>query len=165
MHARVTADGWLSWRQWRWRCALGPAGIRTDKREGDGATPAGIWPLRRVLWRPDRLARPATQLPVAPIRPEDGWCDDPGDPAYNRPVALPYAARAESLWRDDALYDVLVVLGHNDDPAVPGLGSAIFLHVARPNYLGTEGCIALALEDLLNVLEEADASSRVVVRD
>jgi len=151
---RVDHDGFLRWGTRAWRCALGPAGIRSDKREGDGATPAGCFPLRRVLWRADRLARPITELPVSPIAPGDGWCDDPADPAYNQPVRLPHVASAERLWRDDAVYDVVVVLGHNDDPPVPGHGSAIFLHVARPDYPPTQGCVALALPDLLSLLAE-----------
>ena len=146
-----------------WRCAVGPGGVSSNKREGDGATPAGGFALRRVLYRPDRLARPETGLPVTALRPEDGWCDDPDDAAYNRPVRLPYAASHERLWRDDGIYDVIVVLGHNDDPPVPGRGSAVFLHVARPDYGPTAGCVALALPDLREVLRQADTSSRVCV--
>jgi L,D-peptidoglycan transpeptidase YkuD (ErfK/YbiS/YcfS/YnhG family) len=134
------------------RAALGPAGIRAEKEEGDGATPAGRLPLRRVLYRADRLRAPRCAVPVEPLAPEDGWCDDPDDPAYNRRVRLPYAARHEELWRRDAVYDVIGVLGWNDAPPVRGRGSAIFLHVARPDYAPTEGCIALALPDLLAVL-------------
>lgn len=133
------------------RCALGRAGVcpATDKREGDGGTPAGVWPVRRVLWRPDKLAAPSSRLPGRPLEPDDGWCDAPLDPAYNRPVRLPYAATAERMWREDGIYDLVVVLGYNDAPVVPGAGSAIFMHVARPDYGPTEGCIALALEDLV----------------
>jgi len=147
----------------RWCCAIGPAGVSADKREGDGATPVGCFQLRRVLYRPDRLARPETGLPVAALRPEDGWCDDPDDAAYNRPIRLPYAASHERLWRDDGIYDVIVVLGHNDDPPVPGRGSAVFLHVARPDYGPTAGCVALALVDLLTVLREAGPEACVRV--
>lgn len=160
----VTADGWLRAGDRRLRCALGTGGLSLDKREGDGATPIGAWPLRRVLYRPDRLpAPPRTALPVAPLDPADGWCDDPADAAYNRPVRLPHPARHEVLWRDDGLYDVIVILGHNDDPPVPGAGSAIFLHVARPAYAGTEGCVALALPDLLTVLEDCGPRTVLVV--
>ncbi len=155
----VSADGTLAWGHRRVRCALGRGGVHTAKREGDGVTPAGRWPLRRVLYRPDRLARPETGLDVMPITPEDGWCDDPSDPRYNRPVPLPCPARHERLWRDDGLYDLVVVLGHNDDPVRPGEGSAIFLHVARPGYGATEGCVALALPDLLDLLAECDPAS------
>lgn len=115
-------------------------------------------------YRPDRLASPPlTALPVRALTPADGWCDDPADPAYNRPITLPYPASHEQLWRDDGVYDVIVVLGHNDDPPVPGSGSAIFMHVARSGYVGTEGCIALALPDLLAVLADCGPSSTISV--
>jgi L,D-peptidoglycan transpeptidase YkuD (ErfK/YbiS/YcfS/YnhG family) len=134
-------------------CALGRSGTRADKREGDGATPVGTWPLRRVWYRADRLAlAPATALPTRRIRPNDGWCDDAQSVDYNRPVVLPHPARHERLWRDDEVYDVVVELGCNDDPPVPGRGSAIFLHVARSGYPPTEGCVALAQADLLALL-------------
>ena len=136
----------------RYRCALGRGGIATKMREGDGVTPAGAWPLRRLLYRPDRLAAPAGGLAAVPLSPQDGWCDAVDDGAYNCQVRLPYAASCEELWREDGLYDVIVVLGFNDDPVVPGLGSAIFLHVARPDWGPTEGCVALALADLSAVL-------------
>jgi L,D-peptidoglycan transpeptidase YkuD (ErfK/YbiS/YcfS/YnhG family) len=144
----------VMWRGRSVRCTLGRSGLTLGKREGDGATPIGCWPLRRVLFRPDRVAAPETRLPTAPLRPEDGWCDDPGHADYNRPVTLPHPARCEELWRADGVYDVIVVLGHNDDPPVAGLGSAIFLHVARPAYEPTEGCVALALPDLLALLKD-----------
>jgi L,D-peptidoglycan transpeptidase YkuD (ErfK/YbiS/YcfS/YnhG family) len=147
------------------RCALGPNGVvaAADKREGDGKSPLGVWPIRRVLYRSDRGPAPATGLPLAPIARSDGWCDAPGDPAYNRPVALPYPASAESLWREDQAYDVVVVLGHNDDPPVPGLGSAIFLHLAKPGYPPTQGCVALAREDVLELLRLAEPGSAVAI--
>lgn len=133
-------------------CSLGPAGIRADKREGDGATPAGRFPLRQVWYRGDRLTAPETGLPVTRIEPDDGWCDAPEDPNYNRHVKLPYAASAEALYRDDGVYDLIVVPGHNDAPPVPGLGSAVFLHIASAGFGPTEGCVALARNALLTLL-------------
>jgi L,D-peptidoglycan transpeptidase YkuD (ErfK/YbiS/YcfS/YnhG family) len=134
------------------RCAIGRSGVREDKTEGDGATPAGRFALRRVIYRADRLSRPDTGLPVLPVAEDQGWCDDPTAPVYNQLVRLPFAGSHEVLWREDSVYDVIVVLGHNDSPAVPGRGSAIFMHVARPDYVPTDGCVALALADLLEVL-------------
>jgi L,D-peptidoglycan transpeptidase YkuD (ErfK/YbiS/YcfS/YnhG family) len=147
------------------RCALGPNGVvaAEEKREGDGKSPLGVWPIRRVLFRPDRGPAPQTTLPLAPIAPSDGWCDDPNDPAYNRPVALPYPASAEALWREDAVYDVIVVLGHNDDPPVPGLGSAIFLHLAKPGFPPTQGCIAITHADMEEVLKLAAPGDAVEI--
>jgi L,D-peptidoglycan transpeptidase YkuD (ErfK/YbiS/YcfS/YnhG family) len=159
----VSASGEARWGKRRFRCALGKGGVISDKREGDGATPIGAWPMRRLLYRADRVGTPSTSLPAAPIAPQDGWCDDPADPAYNRPVPLPYPARHERLWREDEIYDLLIVLGHNDDPVVPGRGSAIFLHIARPDWGPTEGCVALARADLEALLARARPGDRVVV--
>jgi L,D-peptidoglycan transpeptidase YkuD (ErfK/YbiS/YcfS/YnhG family) len=160
----VTPNGTFSYSSKTVRCALGRGGVSDDKKEGDGATPVGCYPLRRVLYRPDRIAAPETALPVRPIDPSDGWCDAPCDSRYNRPVTLPYPASAEALWRDDGLYDVIVVLGHNDDPPVAGAGSAIFLHVARPDYGPTEGCVAVALADLIELLRRCRTGDRLCVR-
>jgi L,D-peptidoglycan transpeptidase YkuD (ErfK/YbiS/YcfS/YnhG family) len=148
------------------RCVLGAAGVvpAADKREGDHASPAGIWPLRRVLYRPDREAAPETGLPVAALAQDDGWCDAPGDPAYNRPVKLPYPASAERLWRGDHVYDLIVILGHNDDPVVPGMGSAIFWHLAQPDWRATEGCIAVAREAMLAILKIAKTGDELEIR-
>lgn len=159
----VSASGEARWGGWRVRCALGRGGLTRKKREGDGATPVGAWPMRRLLYRADRLSHPDTRLPVSAIGRADGWCDDPADPAYNRPVALPYPGRHERLWRENGLYDLLVLLGHNDNPVVPGLGSAIFLHVAGSDFGPTEGCVALARSDLERVLAEAGPGDRVIV--
>jgi L,D-peptidoglycan transpeptidase YkuD (ErfK/YbiS/YcfS/YnhG family) len=162
----VSADGRLSLAGRDRRCALGRGGVRFDKREGDSATPAGVWPLRTMLWRPDRLSVPSSRLPARAIGPDDGWCDAPLDPAYNRPVRLPYPASAERMWREDGVYDLVVVLGYNDAPVVHGAGSAIFMHVARSDYAATEGCIALALEDLVELVSRAAPGDavRVAVR-
>ncbi|RKQ68609.1 L,D-transpeptidase family protein [Oceanibaculum indicum] len=134
------------------KCALGKGGPVPDKQEGDGGTPLGDWPLRKLHYRADKGGAPLTALPSLAIDRLDGWCDDPADPAYNRPVRLPYPASHETMWREDGLYDLVVELGYNDDPVVPGKGSAIFLHIARPDYAPTEGCVALAEPDLRRLL-------------
>jgi L,D-peptidoglycan transpeptidase YkuD (ErfK/YbiS/YcfS/YnhG family) len=142
-------------------CALGRSGRSFSKREGDGATPSGRWQLMRVFYRADRLARPRTMLPVRALRPDDGWCDAIGDRNYNRMVRHPYPVSAERLWRPDGLYDVVVVLNHNARPRVQGAGSAIFMHLARPGYRPTEGCVALSRRHLLMLL--ACASRRTLL--
>jgi len=134
-------------------CSIGPAGVNALKREGDGATPLGVWPLRQVFYRPDKIRRPRTCFPVEPLKPTDGWCDNAGDRNYNRMVEMPYSVSAEALWRDDDVYDVIVVLGFNDVPRVRGAGSAIFLHIARDRWQPTAGCLALRLSDLLRLVE------------
>ena len=154
---RATSDGVFLGPNWRTSCVLGRSGVIASeaKREGDGASPQGVWPIRRVMYREDRGPPPTTALPLSAIRPDDGWCDAPGDPCYNRPVTLPHSASAETLFRDDHVYDLIVVLGHNDDPVRDGMGSAIFLHLQRPERTPTEGCVALSRADLDRLLAEA----------
>lgn len=161
----VTAQGQARLDGRAYPCSLGRAGVRQEKREGDGATPAGDFTLREVLYRPDKFKRaPATALPCRPLAPDDGWCDDPADPQYNRPVKLPHPAGHERMWRDDDLYDLVVVVGYNDQPVLPGRGSAIFLHLARPGYTPTAGCVGLAREDLLEILARLGPGARVVIQ-
>jgi L,D-peptidoglycan transpeptidase YkuD (ErfK/YbiS/YcfS/YnhG family) len=136
-------------------CALGRAGVTTRKREGDGATPAGSLRPVLVYYRPDRVRRPVTALPVTAIDPDCGWCDDPADRNYNRPVKLPYPAGHERLWRDDRLYDLVVVLDYNLANPRPGAGSAIFLHLAAPGFAPTAGCIAVTEPAMRRILSKA----------
>ena len=147
-------------------CAIGRSGMiaAAEKREGDGASPIGIWPIRRFVYRADRLSLPQTLLPIAATQAQDGWCDGADDPLYNQPVNLPYPASTEQMWREDHVYDLVGMLGHNDDPPVAGMGSAIFLHLARPGFTPTEGCIALSLEDMLEVMRLAGPGSAIEIR-
>jgi L,D-peptidoglycan transpeptidase YkuD (ErfK/YbiS/YcfS/YnhG family) len=140
-------------------CTIGKSGAipAADKREGDGATPLGDWPIRAVLLRAGRIDVPAgLAIPWRWIRDDDGWCDDPADPAYNRPVHLPRATSHERLARADPAYDVIVILGHNDEPPRASMGSAIFFHQwvlgadGEPN--ATEGCVAVAPESMVAIL-------------
>ncbi len=117
----------------------------------------------QVFYRADRVLRPRTALPVQALRPNDGWCDTSGDRNYNRLVTLPYAARAERLWRDDALYDIVVVLDHNTAPSARGRGSAVFIHIAREGYAPTQGCIALNLHDLKMLLEASRPGAAITI--
>jgi L,D-peptidoglycan transpeptidase YkuD (ErfK/YbiS/YcfS/YnhG family) len=162
----ATADGFLDLGGRKVRCALGRSGVKpaADKREGDGASPAGVWPIRRVLYRPDRGPPPATAFELQPISRHDGWCDDPKDPAYNQPVYLPYPASAEHMWLESGVYDIVVILGHNDDPVVPGMGSAIFLHLSQPDYSPTQGCVAVPKVDLEALLAKAVPGDAVEIQ-
>lgn len=157
-------DGVLFWPDGSAPAACGKGGVREDKREGDHASPAGIFPLVSAFYRADRLAAPKTALPLAALTPQDGWVDDPVDPNYNTLVTLPYPASHEELWRADGLYDLIVVIGYNTAPVVPGKGSAIFLHVATPDFIGTEGCIAVAREVLVPLLSLLGPGSTITIR-
>lgn len=161
----TVSGGFLSWPGGRVRAAIGRAGLTADKKEGDGATPIGIFPLRQLWFREGRIQQPQAGLSCFRINPESGWSDDPADPLYNQPVPLPHAYRHERLWREDGLYDLVVPLGYNDDPAVPGLGSAIFLHCAHPEYAPTEGCVAVARDDLLTLLVGCGPDTRIAISE
>ena len=144
-------------------CALGPAGVTSNKREGDGATPRARLPVRRLWRRADRGPRPATGLPVRVTRPGDGWCDASGHRLYNRLVSLPFPASHETMQRDDELYDLVAELGWNDRAPRPGRGSAIFLHIAGPGFAPTAGCVALALPALARLLAKIGPNTTVDV--
>ncbi len=146
-------------------CALGKNGTVAfeNGKEGDGKTPLGIYQLRYGFYRADRVELPETTLQMHAMSKTDGWCDAPGDLAYNRPVRLPYPASTEKLYRDSHVYDIIIVLGHNDSPPTPGLGSAIFLHVARENYGPTQGCVAVTQEDMLALLPNLSNKSLIEI--
>jgi L,D-peptidoglycan transpeptidase YkuD (ErfK/YbiS/YcfS/YnhG family) len=145
---------------------LAPGATRGVVKLGGLVLPCalGRWRLLQVLYRADRIRRPATALPARPIKPDDGWCDAPADRNYNRPVRHPYPASAERLWRTDGLYDLVVVLSHNVRPRVRGSGSAVFMHVAQPGLSPTAGCIALKREHLRRLLVQLGPGATVRVR-
>lgn len=154
--------GWLTAGVLRLPCALGRGGVTRFKREGDGATPAGVFALR-MAWLRSGFGTRAARIPVRLTRPDDAWCDDPRHPRYNRPVRLPFAASCERMWRDDPLYDVVVEIGWNDRPAKRGRGSAIFLHLARPGYAPTEGCVAVSRGGMRLLLPLIGRSTRIAI--
>jgi L,D-peptidoglycan transpeptidase YkuD (ErfK/YbiS/YcfS/YnhG family) len=153
----------LDWGAGEKRAAIGPAGIAIKGGEGDGITPRGRFPVREIFYRADHIPAPRTTLPLRKIEQDDGWCDAPHDPNYNRLVKLPYPASAEHMWRADDLYDLVAVVGYNDDPVMPGKGSAIFLHLAKPDYSPTQGCVAMAYDDLLKAVEQLQPGDQVVI--
>lgn len=152
-------------------CTHGRAGAvpANEKREGDGASPIGCWPILGALLRPDRVplsafGGQALKLPWRWLRPWDGWSDDVRDPAYNRPVRHPHPFSAEQLWREDHVYDLILVLGHNSGPVQPGAGSAIFWHLSRPDGRPTEGCIAIERAAMLDLLPRLEPGMALEIR-
>lgn len=160
----IYAAGRLAWPGGETRAVCGRGGVRSDKREGDGASPEGTFPLLYGFYRADRIARPESGLAMTALQPDHGWVDDPGDPNYNRLVKLPYAASHETMWMAEPLYDLVVVIGYNTDPVVPGRGSAIFLHVARPDFSPTAGCIAIERDTLARLLGLLGPGSAITIR-
>jgi L,D-peptidoglycan transpeptidase YkuD (ErfK/YbiS/YcfS/YnhG family) len=168
-HLRVRARpgqrsrGWLLAGPLVLPIAIGRGGIRANKREGDGGTPRGTFRLRRLWWRADRMSRPMTQLPVRRIRGDDAWCEDPRDRHYNQPVRRDASASGDRLKRADQLYDLIVELDHNTRPRIAGRGSAVFIHIARPGFTPTAGCVALAAPALRRLLAHTSRRTRIAV--
>ncbi|MFK8035598.1 MAG: L,D-transpeptidase [Hyphomicrobiales bacterium] len=144
-------------------CALGESGITAQKREGDMASPAGTFQMLGGFYRADRGPKPFGKLPMQPTRPTDGWCDDPLHTRYNQLVKLPFDAYHEKLWREDQLYDIVVVLDQNLHPRIPGGGSAIFFHIAAPNFTPTAGCVAVSHATMRHALAYATRGSSMQI--
>jgi L,D-peptidoglycan transpeptidase YkuD (ErfK/YbiS/YcfS/YnhG family) len=157
--------GRLRWSTASAAAAIGREGIRANKKEGDGATPAGTYPLIFGLYRQDRIKPRPSLLPMRSLGPHDAWVDDPTDARYNSLVTLPYPARTERMWRNDEIYDLLIVIGYNMEPVIPGAGSAIFLHIARPNFSATEGCIAVDRTVLVSLVPLLGPGSTITIGD
>ncbi|MBV8791475.1 MAG: L,D-transpeptidase family protein [Pseudolabrys sp.] len=159
--AGAASRGWLTAGGLTMPVALGRGGIKANKREGDGGTPRGTFRLKQLWWRADRHARPRTSLPVRQIRDSDGWCEDPSDRHYNQRVTVPKDSPADRLARADALYDFIIELDHNTRPRIARRGSAVFVHIARPGFAPTAGCVALAMPTLRRLLERLGPKTRI----
>lgn len=163
MHITVTSSNTLTFKHKEYPCAVGKEGIGTKTREGDNITPHGVFPIRFGFYRPDRIVDLKSRIPFLPIAKDLGWCDAPEDSQYNRLVKLPYDASFEHLWREDHVYDLIISIGYNDDPVLPGQGSAIFIHLAREDFTPTAGCIALKRDDLLEIIPLLEHGSCLIV--
>lgn len=155
--------GWLTAGTLALPVALGRGGIKANKREGDGGTPRGAFRLSRLWWRADRHPRPVTSLPARRISAADGWCEDPRDRRYNRPIKVAPHAQGDRLTRKDRLYDFIVEIDHNTRPRIAGRGSAVFIHAAREGFAPTAGCVALELNMLRRLLTRLGPRTKIVV--
>lgn len=157
--------GFIYWPSGEARAAVGAGDVHPNKKEGDRATPAGTFSLPFGMYRRDRITLPNTDLPMTPLREAHAWVDDPNDPKYNQLVELPYPSHTEKLWRTDGIYDLLVVVGYNMNPTQPGAGSAIFLHIARPDFSPTDGCVAVSRSVLLELINVLGTDSTLTIRE
>ena len=148
----------------RFTCAIGRAGLTTNKIEGDHKTPVGEFKFNKIYYRKDRLGEMLFKIPFAIIEENDGWCDDPKSKLYNQHIQFPFDASAERLFRDDDLYDIICVLNYNTNPIVPGKGSAIFLHICKPNFAGTEGCVAIEKKNILKLVNLIDFNTKLIIK-
>lgn len=161
--ARNRNRGWLIAGNNAIPVALGRGGIRSNKFEGDGGTPRGVFHPVRLWWRADRHARPRTFLPVRAITPNDAWCEDPADRRYNRPIQRSGGDVGDLLKRDDDLYDFIVEIDYNTRPRVARKGSAVFLHLARKSFSPTAGCVGMTKSAMLRLLSRIGPSTRIVI--
>jgi len=146
-------------------CAIGRGGLTTNKIEGDHKTPVGEFKFKKIYYRKDKLGEMTFKIPYVIIGENDGWCDDPKSKLYNQHVQFPFDSSAEKLFRDDDLYDLLCVINHNTDPIIPGKGSAIFLHISKPNFEGTEGCVAIEKENIIELAKKIDLTTRLIIKN
>ena len=146
-------------------CAIGRGGLTTNKIEGDHKTPVGEFKFKKIYYRKDKLGEMTFKIPFVIIGENDGWCDDPKSKSYNQHVQFPFDSSAEKLFRDDDLYDLLCVINHNTDPIIPGKGSAIFLHISKPNFEGTEGCVAIEKENIIELAKKIDLTTKLIIKN
>lgn len=167
IHVRTAAGnsrrGWLTAGPWTIPVALGRGGIIANKREGDGGTPKGVFRPKRLWWRADRHPHPKTLLPIRAIREDDAWCENPASRHYNQPIKLGFDQRGDRLRRDDHLYDFIIEIDHNTAPRIAGRGSAVFLHLARPGFSPTAGCISMKKSAMLQLLRQIGPQTRIVI--
>ena len=145
------------------QCALGRNGLTNDKKEGDLSTPTGIFKFNRIFYRADKLGKIIFKISSSVIKENDGWCDDRESKFYNQYIQFPFSESAERLYRDDNIYDIVCVLNYNTSPAISGRGSAIFLHIAKPDFMETEGCVAIEKESLIEIATNLTNESRIVI--
>lgn len=161
--SRSRTVGWATCGNLKVPCALGRSGRVARKREGDGGTPSGRFRLLQVRYRADQVRRPRCGIGIGRIRHDDGWCDATSDRNYNRSVKWPYPASCEEMWRADGLYDLVIVIDYNIRPRRRGAGSAIFMHVARPGWRPTEGCVALERRHLERLMPLIGPQTRLII--
>jgi L,D-peptidoglycan transpeptidase YkuD (ErfK/YbiS/YcfS/YnhG family) len=156
-------QGLLHFQGQTYPCALGRSGTTMLKKEGDGATPIGVFPILYGFARFDRLKSYKAQLKIKPINNGQGWCDEKTDRNYNRLIKIPYPTSHETMMREDHLYDICLVLDYNISQRIKGRGSAIFFHQARPNYTPTEGCIALSPHHMRILLPKLTKQTKIII--
>ena len=147
------------------RCAIGLNGLTRDKQEGDLSTPIGTFHFNKIYYRADKLGNKKFIINSSIINKNDGWCDDQKSDLYNQYIQFPFHESAEHLYRDDDIYDIVCVLNYNTSPVIPGRGSAIFLHIAKPGFLGTEGCVAIEKKPLIEIATNLTTDSRIVIEN
>jgi L,D-peptidoglycan transpeptidase YkuD (ErfK/YbiS/YcfS/YnhG family) len=159
----VKKSGYLKYKNLKFRCALGKAGIKRKGKEGDNITPKGIFKITNIYYRSDKIKNITTSIRKIKIKKNMGWCDDPNSIYYNKQIKLPSKCSHEKLYRKDNLYDLFLVLNYNTNPVIKNKGSAIFLHISKGSYKKTKGCIALKREDLIQLVSKIRKNTKIKI--
>ena len=159
----INKSGYLKYKDFKFKCALGKSGIGKKREEGDNITPKGVFNVIKIYYRKDRLKKLPSKFTLTEIKKNMGWCDDPKSRKYNQPIKLPTKYNHENLYRKDNTYDLILVLNYNMKPTIKNKGSAIFIHVAKKNYKKTAGCIAIRKFDLIRLIKEIKQNTRVII--
>ena len=159
----VKKSGYLKYKNLKFRCALGKAGIKKKKREGDNVTPKGIFKINKIYYRPDKINNIKTLIKKIKIKKNMGWCDDSSSSFYNQQIKLPSKFSHERLYRNDNLYDLILILNYNTNPIMKNKGSAIFIHIAKKYYRKTKGCIALKKKNLIELASKIKKNTKIKI--
>jgi len=159
----VKKSGYLKYKNLRFRCALGKAGIKKKEKEGDNVTPKGIFKITNIYCRSDKIKNITTSIRKIKIKKNMGWCDDPDSHFYNQQITIPNKFNHEKLYRNDNLYDLILVLNYNTNPIIKNKGSAIFVHIAKKNYKKTKGCIALKKKHLIELISKIKKNTKIKI--
>ena len=159
----IKKTGYLQYKNLKFRCALGKAGIKKKEKEGDNVTPKGIFKITSMYYRPDRIKNITTAVKKIKIKKNIGWCDDPDSHFYNQQISLPNKFGHEKLYRNDHIYDLILVINYNTNPIIKNKGSAIFIHIAKKNYKKTKGCIALKRANLIQLVSQLKKNTKIKI--
>ena len=164
MHILINKN-YLTYNNYKVKCALGKRGIGNKRREGDFITPKGNFKIKYILYRKDRIKRIQSKIKKIIIKKDLGWCDDPLSKDYNKLIKIPSEYNYEKLYKKDNVYDIILVLNYNMNPVVKNKGSAIFIHVTKRNYKKTEGCVAIKKIHLLKIIKELKNNTKIKIED
>ena len=154
---------YLYYLNYKIKCAIGKKGITKNKKENDLKTPSGIFKLKKIFYRKDRIKFINTSIKKEIIKRNMGWCDDPSSKYYNKKIKFPFNSSAEKLWRKDNIYDLIIVINYNFNPIIKNKGSAIFLHLCKKNYAPTKGCVAIKKKDMINLLVNIKSNTKLII--
>jgi L,D-peptidoglycan transpeptidase YkuD (ErfK/YbiS/YcfS/YnhG family) len=159
----VKKSGYLKYKNLKFRCAFGKNGIKKKTKEGDKITPIGIFKITKIYYRHDKIKNLKTSIKKIKIKKNMGWCDDPDSHFYNQQISLPNNFGHEKLYRNDHLYDLILVINYNTNPIIKNKGSAIFIHIAKKNYKKTKGCIALKKKHLIELISKIKKNTKIKI--